>query len=61
MPIHDWSEVPAGLFHYFYSRWIGELCDVLNFGTLPSGYTAIGELNAVGLHLNYLMREKTQN
>lgn len=49
MPIHDWSKAPAGLFQYFHSRWIGELCDVLNFGALPGGYMAIGEMNAVGL------------
>ena len=30
MPIHDWSHVPAGLFHHFHQHWAVSICDTLN-------------------------------
>jgi hypothetical protein len=50
MPIHAWSDVPAGLFHHFQQRWSGSICDGLNEGRLPEGYYALIEENATGLY-----------
>lgn len=43
MPIHDWTRVDAGTFHYFHQRWISALCDTLNTGGLPDGFFAMAE------------------
>jgi hypothetical protein len=43
MPIHDWSKVPAGIFHAFHHDWITELSRTLNRGMLPSDYYALPE------------------
>ena len=48
MPIHDWSRVSDGMFHWFHQRWVGALSDWLNEGRLPQGFYAIGELFAEG-------------
>jgi len=48
MPIHDWSRVSDGMFHWFHQRWVGAICDWLNAGELPPGLYAIGELYADG-------------
>jgi hypothetical protein len=48
MPIHDWSRVPAGTFHFFHQRWISALADALNLGGLPPGYFAMSEQDAKG-------------
>lgn len=43
MPIHDWTNVDAGLFHAFHQLWITSLVRALNAGLLPSGFTARAE------------------
>ncbi len=43
MPIHDWTTVEAGTFHYFHQDWSIEICRTLNQGLLPPGYTALPE------------------
>jgi hypothetical protein len=43
MPIHDWTRVDAGTFHFFHQRWISSLCDMLNTGGLPDGFFAMAE------------------
>ena len=43
MPIHDWTRVPAGIFHHFHGRWIAAICDALNEGLLPGDYYALAE------------------
>jgi len=43
MPIHDWTQVNAGIFHDFHSAWIVELRNTLNKGLLPAGYYALAE------------------
>ncbi len=40
MPIHDWTRVPAGTYHFFHQRWIQDLAAALNAGGLPEGYFA---------------------
>ncbi len=48
MPIHDWTRVPAGTFHFFHQRWIQDLAASLNGGVLPPGYFAMSEVEAKG-------------
>ena len=43
MPIHDWTKVPAGLFHDFHQSWSIRLKDALNAGRLPKGVAALVE------------------
>jgi hypothetical protein len=43
MPIHDWSRVPAGLFHHFHQHWSIEIAATLNRGRLPKGVAALVE------------------
>lgn len=49
MPVHDWSHVDANLFHHFHQRWTVAICDGLNAGLLPPGYSALVEQHAGGL------------
>jgi hypothetical protein len=48
MPIHDWTRVPAGTYHFFHQRWIQDLAAALNTGVLPEGYFAMSEVDAKG-------------
>jgi hypothetical protein len=48
MAIHDWTRVPAGIFHHFHFEWIAALSRVLNSGRLPAGYYALAEQIAGG-------------
>lgn len=43
MPLHDWSRVPAGLFHDFHQSWSIRIKDALNGGRLPPGLIALVE------------------
>jgi hypothetical protein len=43
MAIHDWTRVPAGIFHDFHHGWICEIARVLNRGLLPGDYYAMAE------------------
>lgn len=43
MPIHDWTRVPAGLFHDFRQSWSIRMMDALNWGALPASYYALVE------------------
>lgn len=49
MPVHDWSRVDANGFHHFHQRWTIAICDFLNGGLLPAGYSALVEQHARGL------------
>jgi hypothetical protein len=46
MPIHDWTKVPAGLFHDFHQSWSIRIKDALNAGRLPRGVSALVEQRA---------------
>jgi hypothetical protein len=46
MPIHDWSRVDANVFHHFHQRWTIAICDALNSGALPDGFSALVEQHA---------------
>src|SRR3979490_597409 len=46
MPLHDWTRVPAGLFHDFHQSWSIRIKDALNAGRLPKGLSALVEQRA---------------
>jgi hypothetical protein len=46
MPIHDWTRVPAELFHDFHQSWTIRIKDALNSGLLPPGLSALVEQRA---------------
>lgn len=46
MPIHDWTRVPAGLFHDFHQTWTILIKFALNAGRLPKGVEAFVEQRA---------------
>jgi hypothetical protein len=48
MPMHDWTRVPAGIFHTFHHEWISEISRALNRGLLPESYYALPEQVAAG-------------
>lgn len=58
MPVHDWSRVDANVFHHFHQRWTIAICDTLNAGLLPSGYSALVEQHAGGLIPDVLALER---
>jgi hypothetical protein len=43
MPAHDWTKVPAGIFHHFHLEWIASIAHALNRGLLPKEYYALAE------------------
>jgi hypothetical protein len=43
MPIHNWSRIPAGLFHDFHQTWSIQIKFALNAGILPKGISALVE------------------
>ena len=49
MPIHDWTRVPAGLFHHFHQHWVVSICNALNAGSLPKGFYALVEQSTTGV------------
>lgn len=61
MPVHDWTRVPAGLFHHFHQQWIADLCSRLNSRGLPGGYYALIEQSAAGLVPDILTLERSGN
>jgi hypothetical protein len=58
MPIHDWSKVDANLCHHFHQRWTGQICDALNDGLLPAGYSALVEQYSGGVIPDVLALER---
>jgi hypothetical protein len=48
MPIHDWTQVEAGIFHAFHHDWITEIARALNRSVLPPDHYALPEQHAVG-------------
>jgi hypothetical protein len=58
MPVHDWSRVDPNVFHHFHQRWTIAICDALNAGVLPPGYSALVEQHAGGLVPDVLALER---
>ena len=48
MPLHDWSKVPAGLFHHFHQTWTIDIKTALNSIPLPRDYCALVERKSEG-------------
>jgi len=61
MPIHDWTRVPAGLFHDFHQSWCVRIKDALNAGRLPKGFAALVEQRSGPLESDVLAIERRQN
>jgi hypothetical protein len=58
MAIHDWSRVPAGLFHDFHQSWSIRIKDALNAGRLPKGFSALVEQRAGSREADVLTLER---
>ena len=54
MPMHDWTRVPATIYHHFHQRWTISICDALNAGLLPSGYSALVDQYSSGVYPDVL-------
>ena len=37
MPIHDWTRIPAGIFHHFHQDWTIEITRALIAARCPKG------------------------
>lgn len=58
MPIHDWSNVDANLFHDFHQAWAMQIRNTLNSELLPEGYSALVEQHTAGLVPDVLTVER---
>jgi hypothetical protein len=54
MPMHNWKRVPPTIYHHFHQRWTISICDALNAGLLPPGYSALVEQYSTGLYPDVL-------
>jgi hypothetical protein len=54
MPMHDWKRVPATIYHHFHQQWTISICNALNAGLLPTGYSALVEQYSSGLYPDVL-------
>src|SRR5216683_142268 len=61
MPIHDWTRVPAGLFHHFHQDWTIEIARRLNRGLLPKGLSALVEQRSALKEPDVLTVERITN
>ena len=61
MPIHDWSHVDTNVYHHFHQRWTIAICDGLNAGRLPTGFSALVEQHAAGLVPDVLALQRRGN
>jgi hypothetical protein len=60
MSIHDWSRVPAGIFHDFHAELIIRIKHVLNEGVLPPDYYAMAVQVAAGVEPDVLTLHATR-
>src|SRR5947209_16481603 len=58
MPVHNWVCVDANVFHHFHQRWTIAICDALNAGLLPPGFSALVEQHTGGLVPDVLALER---
>src|SRR5262249_39054773 len=54
MPMHDWKRVPPTIYHHFHQQWTIAICNALNAGLLPPGYSALVEQYSSGLYPDVL-------
>ncbi len=43
MPVHDWTQIPAGIFHHFHHEWISVIAQKLNNELLPEECYSLAE------------------
>ena len=60
MPMHDWTQVPDGIYHAFHQRWIVAIGDRLNAGLLPNDLYALPEQVTAGFSPDVLTLQTTQ-
>jgi len=60
MPLHDWTRIPAGLFHHFHQDWSIEIARELNRGRLPLGLSALVEQRSGPREADVLTIESTR-
>jgi len=60
MPLHDWTRIPAGLFHHFHQDWSIEIARELNRGRLPQGLSALVEQRSGSREADVLTIESTR-
>jgi hypothetical protein len=58
MPMPEWKRVPPTLYHHFHQRWTISICDALNAGLLPPGYSALVEQYSSGLDPDVLALQR---
>jgi hypothetical protein len=52
--MHDWQRVPPTIYHHFHQQWTISICNALNAGLLPPGYSALVEQYSSGLYPDVL-------
>ena len=58
--MHDWTRIPAGLFHHFHQDWSIEIARELNRGGLPQGLSALVEQRSGPRESDVLTVESTR-
>ena len=58
MPMHDWKRVPPTIYHHFHQQWTVSICNALNAGLLPAGYSALVEQYSSGLYPDVLALQR---
>lgn len=58
MPVHDWSVIEPNLFHHFHQAWTMAICNRLNSGLLPRGFSALVEQHTAGVVPDVLAIER---
>jgi hypothetical protein len=61
MPLHDWTRIPAGLFHHFHQDWSIEIARELNRRRLPKGLSALVEQRSNPRESDVLTVESTRS
>ncbi len=57
MPMHDWTRVPAGIYHHFHHEWISEIHRAV-LKRLPPGFYSLAEQHAAGFGPDVLALER---
>lgn len=52
--MHDWRRVPPTIYHHFHQQWTVAICNALNAGILPSGYSALVDQYSSGVYPDVL-------
>lgn len=58
MPMHDWKRVPPTIYHHFHQQWTISICNALNAGLLPPGFSALVDQYSSGLYPDVLALER---